>query len=121
MDRMEPFDAPEDDALRALLAKDEAALRDNGFTRGVMREIKDPSVLRRLVLWGAGAVGGAIASMSLASLAAAMPPPEVADVTVHAPFGEALALSPLALAGMAAALIAAAVLAVQHLAAREQN
>ena len=57
----------DDDNLDRLLAADEAAIRDEGFTRGVMAAASRTGGMRRLTLLAAGGAGAFVATLSVAA------------------------------------------------------
>lgn len=55
----------DDDNLERLLAADEAGIRDDGFTRGVMAGAGRSSGMRRLTILAAGGAGAVVAALSV--------------------------------------------------------
>ncbi len=64
---------PGDDALASLFAAEEAAIRDNGFTRRVVDQAHDRIGWRRTAIYGAGMAGFGVAVASIIDLAPYLP------------------------------------------------
>ena len=60
-----PMRGGDGDDLERLLAADEAAIRDDGFTRGVMAGAGRSGGMRRLTILAAGGVGAVVSALSV--------------------------------------------------------
>jgi predicted naringenin-chalcone synthase len=69
---------PSEPDLEALLAADEAAISDDGFSNRVVAELAGPSNIRRATIYGAGLMGFGFAVGSLPALVKALPPLKIA-------------------------------------------
>src|SRR5690349_6857136 len=67
VDEDTPMSGPEDN-LESLFAAEEAAIRDDGFTAGVMQDVKSANRWRRPAIFGAGFIGAGFALGGLTEL-----------------------------------------------------
>jgi hypothetical protein len=68
MDKDRPMSGPEDN-LEKLLAADEAAIKDDGFSARVMQDVKVTREWRKPAIYGAGAIGAGFAVGGISELA----------------------------------------------------
>lgn len=62
-----------DDALASLFAAEEAAIRDDGFTKRVVEQAHDGISWRRTAVYGAGMAGFGVAVASILDMAPLLP------------------------------------------------
>lgn len=72
-DQPERFEDGGDDALAALFGAEEAAIRDDGFTKRVVEQAHDGISWRRTAVYGAGMAGFGVAVASIIDMAPLLP------------------------------------------------
>jgi hypothetical protein len=72
-DQPERFEEDGDEALASLFAAEEAAIRDDGFTKRVVEQAHDGISWRRTAVYGAGMAGFGVAVASIVDMAPLLP------------------------------------------------